>query len=515
MREAAPGRAGAVPPQPLRLPDPLLPLPRQLSQPAAHRRRHQSVVLAARAAVPRRRGVLHPPHLRRQRALQGGLPHVPQVPHPRGLHAGVLHRGRAQPHREDPHAEARHAVGDRRRVRRRACGATSTWCRCRSTTAAWSRRRPTSASSAAAEKEPESLRRAAQGARACCSRARDGRTSPSPIRSRSTRRSASARRSSATSTTRRRIEREAALHAEARLPAAARGERGGGRRRDVGLGHGAARLAARACRHRRIRHPRARAGALSCARAACASPRRSSATPRASSARTSRFLESGGLIQRLASEARSVIHVPAEKRLALDFYKNNTIHFFLLPALLLDALCARTARRRRCRTTSSWWLDLFRWEFPLPERESSRRSSIGCAATSRRRARCRRRRRGRRRSIRSSLTRAPDSRQLPRGVLDRRAGRCSRLPDAGLPQKAVIERMQQALPHRPAARRSAQAGRQFVGDARQRAQPLRRARMRRSWRAGKGKERMVVRGARFDALARDGGAHRRRRRSAY
>jgi glycerol-3-phosphate O-acyltransferase len=80
------------------------------------------------------------------------------------------------------------------------------------------------------------------------------------------------------------------------------------------------------------------------------------------------FLESGGLIQRLASEGRSVIYVPAEKRLALDFYKNNTIHFFLLPALVLDAM-ARGLRGDALRDDVSWWLDLFRWEFPLPERE--------------------------------------------------------------------------------------------------------------------------------------------------
>jgi len=80
------------------------------------------------------------------------------------------------------------------------------------------------------------------------------------------------------------------------------------------------------------------------------------------------FLESGGLMQRLAADARSVIFVPTEKRLALDFYKNNTIHFFLVPALALDA------RRRGLRGTAlqddvAWWLDLLRWEFPLPERQ--------------------------------------------------------------------------------------------------------------------------------------------------
>jgi glycerol-3-phosphate O-acyltransferase len=80
------------------------------------------------------------------------------------------------------------------------------------------------------------------------------------------------------------------------------------------------------------------------------------------------FLENGGLVQRLASEGRSVVYVPPEKRLALDFYKNNTIHFFLVPALVLDAL-ARGLRGDALRDDVLWWLDLFRWEFPLPERD--------------------------------------------------------------------------------------------------------------------------------------------------
>jgi hypothetical protein len=79
-----------VPPEPLRLPDPHLHLPHQLPVAAAHRGRHQPELLADGAALPRRRRVLHPPHVRRQRALQDGLPEVPHVPHPRGVHAGVL-----------------------------------------------------------------------------------------------------------------------------------------------------------------------------------------------------------------------------------------------------------------------------------------------------------------------------------------------------------------------------------------------------------------------------------------
>src|SRR5205823_11504944 len=80
------------------------------------------------------------------------------------------------------------------------------------------------------------------------------------------------------------------------------------------------------------------------------------------------FLESGGLIQRLHSDGE-VIRVPAEKRISLDFYKNNTIHFFLLPALLSRALLLRL-QGAALKDEVNWWLDLYRWEFPLPEREA-------------------------------------------------------------------------------------------------------------------------------------------------
>jgi glycerol-3-phosphate O-acyltransferase len=80
------------------------------------------------------------------------------------------------------------------------------------------------------------------------------------------------------------------------------------------------------------------------------------------------FLESGGLIQRLPGED-GVIHVAPEKRVILDFYKNNTIHFFLLPALLSRALLAGL-QGAAIKDEVNWWLDLYRWEFPLPEREA-------------------------------------------------------------------------------------------------------------------------------------------------
>jgi glycerol-3-phosphate O-acyltransferase len=80
------------------------------------------------------------------------------------------------------------------------------------------------------------------------------------------------------------------------------------------------------------------------------------------------FLENGGLIQRLPAEP-DVIYMAPEKRRTLDFYKNNTIHFFLLPALLSRALLTGL-RGVALKDEVSWWLDLFRWEFALPEREA-------------------------------------------------------------------------------------------------------------------------------------------------
>jgi glycerol-3-phosphate O-acyltransferase len=80
------------------------------------------------------------------------------------------------------------------------------------------------------------------------------------------------------------------------------------------------------------------------------------------------FLENAGLIQRLPGE-EGIIHVPPEKRMSLDFYKNNSIHFFLLPALLARAVLTGL-RGGALKDEVSWWLNLYRWEFPLPEREA-------------------------------------------------------------------------------------------------------------------------------------------------
>jgi len=80
------------------------------------------------------------------------------------------------------------------------------------------------------------------------------------------------------------------------------------------------------------------------------------------------FLETAGLVHRLPGDD-AVIHVPPEKRLILDFYKNNSIHFFLLPALLCRALM-KGLHGAAVTEEVTWWLRLYRWEFPLPEREA-------------------------------------------------------------------------------------------------------------------------------------------------
>jgi glycerol-3-phosphate O-acyltransferase len=81
------------------------------------------------------------------------------------------------------------------------------------------------------------------------------------------------------------------------------------------------------------------------------------------------WLESGGLAERLQDGTQTVLHVAAEKRQNLDYYKNNVIHFLLLPALVRQGL-QHGARGGGLEQYVSRWLDLYRWEFPLPERDA-------------------------------------------------------------------------------------------------------------------------------------------------
>jgi glycerol-3-phosphate O-acyltransferase len=79
------------------------------------------------------------------------------------------------------------------------------------------------------------------------------------------------------------------------------------------------------------------------------------------------FLQTGKLIEWMRDRDGDIIHVSAERRLVLDFYKNNIIHFFLMPSLVAHAL-RRGVPPAGLEVEVWWWLDLFRWEFALPER---------------------------------------------------------------------------------------------------------------------------------------------------
>jgi len=81
------------------------------------------------------------------------------------------------------------------------------------------------------------------------------------------------------------------------------------------------------------------------------------------------WLGSHGLVQRLRDGSGEVLYVPPEKRINVDFYKNNIIHFFLLPSVVARALRAGMEMRQLDQEVW-WWLDLYRWEFALFEREA-------------------------------------------------------------------------------------------------------------------------------------------------
>ncbi len=81
------------------------------------------------------------------------------------------------------------------------------------------------------------------------------------------------------------------------------------------------------------------------------------------------FLQTGKLIEWMKDRDGDIIYAPPEKRMILDFYKNNSIHFFLIPSLVAHAL-RRGFPRGDLGAVVWWWLDLFRWEFALPERQA-------------------------------------------------------------------------------------------------------------------------------------------------
>ncbi|MFT4569889.1 MAG: glycerol-3-phosphate O-acyltransferase [Hyphomicrobiaceae bacterium] len=80
------------------------------------------------------------------------------------------------------------------------------------------------------------------------------------------------------------------------------------------------------------------------------------------------FLAGNGLIEVVTRGREDILVVKDNKRLALDFYKNNLIHAFLVPSLVGYCLLDGVPREKLVEAVH-WWLDLFRWEFPLPPRE--------------------------------------------------------------------------------------------------------------------------------------------------
>jgi len=79
------------------------------------------------------------------------------------------------------------------------------------------------------------------------------------------------------------------------------------------------------------------------------------------------FLSSNGLIEVLPRGREEVLVVRQGRRVALDFYKNNLIHAFLVPSLVVTCLREGVALGQLVDRVW-WWLDLFRYEFPLPSK---------------------------------------------------------------------------------------------------------------------------------------------------
>jgi glycerol-3-phosphate O-acyltransferase len=79
------------------------------------------------------------------------------------------------------------------------------------------------------------------------------------------------------------------------------------------------------------------------------------------------FLTHSGLIERITRGNAEVLLVGEHKRLALDFYKNNLIHAFVLPSLVCSGLLSGK-RDAALADDVQYWLDVFRFEFALPDR---------------------------------------------------------------------------------------------------------------------------------------------------
>ncbi len=79
------------------------------------------------------------------------------------------------------------------------------------------------------------------------------------------------------------------------------------------------------------------------------------------------FLSQSGHIETLKRGDDEILIVSDNRRLSLDFYKNNLIHVFLIPSLVATGLA--TGRRNEALVDDVWWwLEIFRFEFALPAR---------------------------------------------------------------------------------------------------------------------------------------------------
>ena len=79
------------------------------------------------------------------------------------------------------------------------------------------------------------------------------------------------------------------------------------------------------------------------------------------------FLESNDLVEVIDKGHAEALVVKQGRRVAMDFYKNNLIHAFLVPSLVTSIL-ATGCREEELTDKVWWWLELFRFEFALPER---------------------------------------------------------------------------------------------------------------------------------------------------
>lgn len=80
------------------------------------------------------------------------------------------------------------------------------------------------------------------------------------------------------------------------------------------------------------------------------------------------FLEQSGHIETYKRGEDEILVVAENRRMALDFYKNNLIHVFLIPSLVTTALLAGK-RGSDLVDDVWWWLEMFRFEFALPSKK--------------------------------------------------------------------------------------------------------------------------------------------------